>query len=319
MNKSLKDDPTVEARLAQLQRQVDQLQQPRRRSILGRVLRTAGVLLLASGLGIGALTAAGVEALRIDEQGNVHILGAVTIGGPATVASLVSSGAVSGSDLTATDSISSNRVTASGTVSAETVTAKNIGATEDVAANSVTATTVTGTNVTAGGALTGATASISGVTVDANGNVAVPGNFRVAGESNRISYTSKVMGDTTPIDAATLASFCGDGDGCEVRMAMLNYDTVKSAPAALVTWLYCDATCDYWRTSTQLLGESLGARALGKDQNNVVNHVLYQPGWSCYFTDGEYTASQGTDVQRGFGLLVWVEYPGSDCAITIID
>ena len=52
----------------------------RKRPIVARVLTVAGVVFAASALGFGALTAAGVDALRIDAEGQVHILETITIG-----------------------------------------------------------------------------------------------------------------------------------------------------------------------------------------------------------------------------------------------
>lgn len=315
MSAPLKDAVDVESRLARLQDKVDRLEQ-RGRFSPGRVLRLAGVLLFASALGFGALTAAGVEAIRIDEQGNIHILGAVTIGGATTVGSLTTQGAVTGASVVATGAVTGNTVTSTGVLSAGSVTTGG-----QVAANSVTAATLTGTNVAATGEVSAATADISGLIVDTSGNMTIPGNLSVKGESNRLTYTSNVVGVTTPIDPGALANICGDADGCEVRMAMRNYDTIDSAPAPLVTWLFCDATCTNWRTSLQLLGGTpASAQRMGRDKNDEIQHILHQKYWSCYFTDGQYlSVDSSNDAERGFGLLTWVEYAGSDCVLTIID
>ncbi|WP_223422672.1 hypothetical protein [Tateyamaria pelophila] len=258
---------------------------PRRgRSLVARVLSTVGVILVASALGFGALTAAGVDALRIDEQGNVHILGAVTIEGVATVNSLTTQGEVS-----------------AGTITGNTVTSEGL--------------------LTARAGLTAiGDTTMNGMTVSSDGNVRIPGNLTVDGLNDRLFYTATEVGVSTDISAADLARLCGDGDGCEVRLAMFDYDTVESGPASVVTWLYCDADCKHWRTTTQLLseGSSVGPQVGGTDNDNVIKHVINK--WSCYFTDGKYESTTvNGDTAVGFGLLLWTQFPGSRCTIAIID
>ena len=258
---------------------------PRRgRSLMGRVLSAVGVILVASALGFGALTAAGVDALRIDEQGNVHILGAVTIEGVATVKGLATHGDVS-----------------AGTITGDTITSKGL--------------LTTGAGLNASGDI-----SMNGMIVGSDGNVKIPGNLTVDGLNDRLFYTATTVGVSTDISAADLARLCGDGDGCEVRLAMFDYDTIQSGPASVVTWLYCDADCKHWRTTTQLLseGSSVGPQVGGTDNDNVIKHVINN--WSCYFTDGKYESTTvNGDTAVGFGLLLWTQYPGSRCSIAIID
>ncbi|WP_420011726.1 hypothetical protein [Tateyamaria sp.] len=280
-------------------------------------------MFFASALGFGALTAAGVEAIRIDEAGKIHIMGAVTIGGATTVQSLSTAGAVSAATVSATGAVTGATVKSNGAVTGATVTsagllkAGDVSTGGEVAATTVNAAIVNGTNIT-GGALTAKNATIGGMVIDEGGNVRIPGNLDVIGLNDRLHYTNNVPNETKLIDAADVARLCGDGDGCEIRLAMSNYDPNNPAPASMIAWLFCDATCTYWRTSAQLLDTKTGERKIGTDDNKVINHVLQ--AWDCYFTDAEYTNRVGTDNLVGFGLLKWIdEYPSSDCSVTIID
>ena len=314
----------------------------RKRPIVARVLTVAGVVFAASALGFGALTAAGVDALRIDAEGQVHILETITIGGAATI-----NGAA-----TVTGIVSAGGVTTGGAVAADKVTASAVNAT-DVTSNSANLgkLTVTAGSTFSGGRnyfedqeaagklRVGAAWGVPGIyaedgknivvgsagtvqlgktgkfaTVDSAGNVSVAGNFSVAGNSNRALYAIANVGNTQPISAKNLAKYCGDGDGCEVRLSFHNYNNTGQAPASRVFTLFCDATCKTWRTSHDISGT---------DFNNKREDLFKV--WDCYFSDDIWSNSQQrNDNASGFGLMLW--HSGSwnsaksrSCHLAILD
>ena len=312
----------------------------RKRPIVARVLTVAGVVFAASALGFGALTAAGVDALRIDAEGQVHILETITIGGAATI-----NGAA-----TVTGIVSAGSVTTGGEVAAEKVTATSVAAT-GVTSNSANfgKLTVTAGSEFSGGrhhfqdeensgplrvgsawnmpgiaaennrpVVVGSTNAVHlgnhgrFLSIDGAGNTIIRGNLTVEGAADRFSVSHKTPGESTEINPDLLAQFCGDGDGCEVRLSYTDYDAVPNGPASRGFLLYCDSTCRHWRTSIE---------TLGTDANNQREDVLQ--AWDCYFSDDIWIKSvQQNDPKRGFGLMVWFHDPGAKnraCHLTIID
>ncbi|HEY5721069.1 MAG TPA: hypothetical protein VIT45_01980 [Allosphingosinicella sp.] len=127
--------------------------------------------------------------------------------------------------------------------------------------------------------------------------------------ADRVTYTATLAqrGITVPIAMADIVRLCADRDGCNMRLAMFNWDGTGRAASREFLFFYNPSTRG-WRAS---LGDPQGF-----DVNTAVEHV--QNAWACYVTDGEYTAAGATDVQQGFGLLSWFEY-NADCWLTIIE
>ncbi|MDF1607252.1 hypothetical protein PZ897_03580 [Hoeflea sp. YIM 152468] len=114
-------------------------------------------------------------------------------------------------------------------------------------------------------------------------------------------------GSTIPVPTAVVEKLCGDGDGCQVRIGMYDWDgTGRTASREFL--FYYNNTLRNWRAS---LGDTWG-----QDADNVVQHV--NNSWACYFTDGEYANWAGVDTQVVFGLLSWNQYNAS-CVLTLID
>lgn len=112
---------------------------------------------------------------------------------------------------------------------------------------------------------------------------------------------------TVPIDHAKLTEFCGDLDGCSIRLGMHNWDNTGRIASREFLFFY-NAQSGNWRAS---LGDTAGS-----DKNNVTEHV--NRSWSCYMTDGEYLNQAESDKSTGFGLLSWSQY-NADCVLTVID
>ena len=121
-------------------------------------------------------------------------------------------------------------------------------------------------------------------------------------------FVSRVRrGSTVPIDHAKLTEFCGDLDGCSIRIGMHNWDNTGRI-ASREFLFFLNAQTGNWRAS---LGD-----AAGSDKNNVTEHV--NNSWSCYMTDSTYVNRAHSDTTTGFGLLSWDQY-NADCILTVID
>lgn len=129
-----------------------------------------------------------------------------------------------------------------------------------------------------------------------------------AAAPDRVTYVAPLSGrgTTVPIKLADITRLCGDKDGCTYRLAMYNWDGTGRA-ASREGLLYYNPATRGWRASND---------NQGFDANSAVEHV--QQAWACYFTDGEYAGSNGTDLVQGFGLLVWNQY-NADCWLTLIE
>jgi hypothetical protein len=127
----------------------------------------------------------------------------------------------------------------------------------------------------------------------------------------RVTYTAykAQRGTTVNIPESVINSYCGDGDGCEMRLGMYNWDGSRRT-ASRIFYLWYDWNTTRWRTSS----DKSGTNHWG---NNATEHA-YQ-AWSCYLTDGKYINwSNVGDITYEFGLLSWNQY-NADCKLTIID
>lgn len=115
-------------------------------------------------------------------------------------------------------------------------------------------------------------------------------------------------GSTVEVSVSVVAAFCGDFDGCKIRLGMHNWDNTGRV-ASRETLMYYNRTNHAWRAS---VGDPAGM-----DFDGMVQHVLQS--WACYFTDGRYKGFKNLgDSELNFGLLSWSQY-NADCRLTIID
>jgi hypothetical protein len=120
-------------------------------------------------------------------------------------------------------------------------------------------------------------------------------------------------GKTYSLDHNIITDYCGDFDGCEIRLGLKNPTTNSKEVISKHTLLYYNSQDGTWRTENN---------NVGIDTNTVINHVINVEN-TCYLTDAEYPGSytSGTDLQRGFGLLLWNGRTGPErtCELTITD
>jgi len=115
-------------------------------------------------------------------------------------------------------------------------------------------------------------------------------------------------GTTLEIPESVIRNFCGDIDGCAVRIGMYDWDNTGRTASRFFLFYY-NNSLRTWRAS---MGDTQG-----QDANNIVEHV--NNSWSCYFTDGEYANWKSLgDTKVEFGLLSWNQY-NAGCKLTIID
>ena len=160
-------------------------------------------------------------------------------------------------------------------------------------------------------AMAPASAAVDAADPSATGKAAnIPGYAYTPGPDRFTVFVSKARRFTTvPIDHAKLSEFCGDLDGCSIRMGMHNWDDTGRIASRTIQFFY-NTHNGNWRSSMA------GTDAAGSDKNNVVEHV--NQSWSCYMTDGEYVNRANSETATGFGLLSWDQY-NADCVLTIID
>jgi len=123
-----------------------------------------------------------------------------------------------------------------------------------------------------------------------------------------------------PVAPTVLDTFCGDGDGCTVRLQML----VAAVPATEVRGaqrvLFKSGT--HWTTDVDTGVDFVDGDASLK----IVLETREAPTGlkdTCEFSDFDYTPGSG-DTGQGFTLLAmyWatgVQTPGFTCVLTIID
>lgn len=127
---------------------------------------------------------------------------------------------------------------------------------------------------------------------------------------SRVTYTATIAqrGSTVLIPYATVVSLCADGDGCEIRMGMYNWDGTGRT-ASRSSLFYYNSSTGTWRAEA--------GDAAGTVGNNLTEHVMN--AWSCYLTDGYYSGwTNHGDLNQGFSVLSWNQYV-ANCSVTIID
>jgi hypothetical protein len=216
----------------------------RRLSWVTRIFSMAGVLLVASALGFGALTAAGGQALHIDAQGNVHILGIVTFG-----------------DATAAPAVvidPDGHLTVPGDLT--------IGVGD-------TAVVASGGDLHVSGAVR--VGGDTGLVLDGSGNLTVPGNLSVGGLADRLSFTSEAVPFAT-IQTVDVARLCGDSDGCQLRVSTYGKSDMNHPTGIASTWMHCAADCTFWRTSGVVQDAAIGkALATGESQEPFTGSLSF--------------------------------------------
>jgi hypothetical protein len=121
------------------------------------------------------------------------------------------------------------------------------------------------------------------------------------------AYKSQ-RGSTVSLPESTIATLCGDLDGCTLRMGMYNWDNTGRVASRDNLFFYNTVN----RTWRAMNGDWYGA-----DYNGTTEHIM--ESWACYFTDGYYyNWTNYGDGSIGFGLLSWNQYD-AECWLTIIN
>jgi hypothetical protein len=118
-----------------------------------------------------------------------------------------------------------------------------------------------------------------------------------------------VTGQVIPIDNTIMSDLCRDVDGCQITLAMINWDGTKSV-ASRRFQLFVAEEGDYWR-----LGDDDIDRI---DANNATSDKIT---WDCVFTDAETKTSNNngrSDAGPGFGLLNLLGVAGSYADATTV-
>ncbi len=114
-------------------------------------------------------------------------------------------------------------------------------------------------------------------------------------------------GNTTVIPESIVIDYCGDDDGCSVRIVMYDWDG-NNRSASREFLVYYNSKNKNWRSSSD---------AYGKNNDSAVSHLFYV--WDCYFTDGTYSNWAGKDENLDFGLLSWKTDFNAECRLFIYD
>lgn len=133
-----------------------------------------------------------------------------------------------------------------------------------------------------------------------------------AADLDNISFEASkaTRGSTISIPEKVIIDYCGDFDGCTLRLGMHDWDGTRRV-ASRESLFYYDIVTKNWRAS---LSDKMG-------RNNSVSteHVIH--AWACYFTDGAFSAwANQSDYTDDFGLLSWNDSGfNANCRLTIID
>lgn len=136
------------------------------------------------------------------------------------------------------------------------------------------------------------------------------GDYPIDSDQGRKTYQAERTnrGNSVDISEEEIEKYCGDRDGCSIRVGMHNWDDTGRV-ASRETLFFYNRRNNAWRVAWNDLA--------GTNANNVTEHVLQ--AWSCYLTDGRYRGwADQRDGDTYFGLLSWNQY-NADCFLTIID
>lgn len=120
--------------------------------------------------------------------------------------------------------------------------------------------------------------------------------------------TKAERGTSVAIPMRVIREFCGDRDGCSIRMGMHDWnDTGRVASRQHL--LFYNRVNRAWRSSWN--------DAEGRDADGITHSAIHV--WACVLTDGKYKNWQNlNDADVGFALLSWTSHV-ADCYMTIID
>lgn len=168
---------------------------------------------------------------------------------------------------------------------------------------------------------------------DSNGGANQRSTYPVSINRYVVTALDKGTAPTTvPLDDKLLLSLCQDEDGCTVTLGMRNWspETGVYANGILATvgpfrFSINPAVSNkrWWDARNQTangppsnpLDSNVVASA--QDGDGVLSHIARSG--DCFFTDGEYINSQGTDNKLGFGLLNWSgQYNSTDMTCVLI-
>lgn len=120
--------------------------------------------------------------------------------------------------------------------------------------------------------------------------------------------TKTQRGSSVWISESVIINYCGDFDGCTMRLGMYDWDGTQRTASREFLFFY-NPTNRNWRASND---------AAGANYNGVTEHVYN--AWSCYVTDGDYYnwSNSTGDPDSDFSLLSWDQY-NAECRLTILD
>lgn len=160
-------------------------------------------------------------------------------------------------------------------------------------------------------------------TLDVNGELRTNGvyqNGTAAAAAFEHTLTTYVVdappsqvGRVVPVDTAIFDALCRDLDGCDVTLAMVNWDPAQPGNAAHGAGrMFLSSSSRWWRMS-----EHLGAAA-GLDGNNQVQEYR---AFDCFLTDAEtltvpFVPNGRVDQGPGFGVLNCQGCDNSDTTTT---
>lgn len=106
------------------------------------------------------------------------------------------------------------------------------------------------------------------------------------------------VGRVVPLDVSTVNSLCRDFDGCQITIALINWEAATRPDNVASRWSkFFISTSDWWRA------DWYGSDPQSRDNNSAVGEFN---AWDCYFTDAE-TSTNNTngrnDQLQGFGFL----------------
>ncbi len=114
-------------------------------------------------------------------------------------------------------------------------------------------------------------------------------------ELGRLMVEARTAGALIPINQTALGSLCGDDDGCQYTLSMVNFANNDGVAATRSGTLFLSQAGPGWRL------EQGGVDVVGIDGNGGLNEVSV---FDCYFTDTDVGPQNSrTDTTTGFSLF----------------
>jgi hypothetical protein len=101
-----------------------------------------------------------------------------------------------------------------------------------------------------------------------------------------VSTLGHTAGAGVPLNMKKLRQFCGDEDGCKIRIIMDNWDGSQRFAMRDILFAYDHGTGN-WRS------ESNGQRGMVAGTTGDHQHKHVWSSWNCYFTEGNYSGYSG--------------------------